>query len=119
MASSRIATGIDVGTYQVKVVVARQGNSPFPKVIGTGYAESKGLQHGYIVNVDDVTRSIKTAVAQAESTAGVRIKNAFLAVGGIGLDEVRGRGEAIIARADAEGTNLDMEKGGGASRGKV
>ena len=110
--ASRIAVGIDIGTYQVRVVVAREQadkNSQFPKIIGTGYAESKGLRHGYIVNAEDVARSIRIAAAQAESVSGVKIKTAFLSIGGIGLDEVRGKGDAIIARADAEVTDLDIE----------
>jgi len=108
---SRTTVGIDVGSHQVRVVVAEQGatNTP-PKVIGTGYAESKGLRHGYIVNIDDVARAIRQAVTQAEEVSGVRIRSAFLAVGGIGIDEARGRGEAIVTRADAEITELDVEK---------
>jgi len=72
--ASQIAVGIDIGTYQVRVVIARNGkgqSSSFPKVIGTGYAESKGLRHGYIVNGADVERSIRAAVLEAETTAGV------------------------------------------------
>jgi len=108
---SRIAVGIDVGSHQVRVVVAAQGapDTP-PKVIGTGYAESKGLRHGYIINIDDVARAIKQAVTQAEEISGTRIRSAFLAVGGIGIDEVKGRGETIIARADSEVSVLDIEK---------
>lgn len=110
--AQRTAVGIDVGTYQVRVVVSRIDNNGYgyPKIIGTGYAESKGLRHGYIVNIDDVARSIRIAAGQAEKVSGFKIRNAFLSIGGIGLDEVRSRGETIIARADAEVTNLDVEK---------
>jgi cell division protein FtsA len=118
--ATHTAVGIDIGTHHVRVVVARptsaSGGGGPPKVIGTGLSESKGLRHGYIVNIADVTRAIKTAVAQAEEVSGQRIKNAFLAVGGIGLDEVRSRGDAVIARADAEVTDLDIEKAIDASR---
>jgi len=120
--ASRIAVGIDVGTYQVRVVVAREDasrNSQFPKIIGTGYAESKGLRHGYIVNHDDVAHAIRIAANQAEKLSGVRIKTAFLSIGGIGLDEVKATGEAVIARADAEVTDLDIEKAISASRENV
>lgn len=120
--ASPVAVGIDVGTYQVRVVIARENrerSSSFPKIIGTGYAESKGLRHGYIVNAEDVAHSIRAAALQAESVSGVRIRSAFLSVGGIGLDEVTGKGETIIARADAEVTDLDMEKAIDASRESV
>lgn len=120
--TSRIAVGIDIGTYQVRVVIARESAdraSQFPKIIGTGYAESKGLRHGYIVNIDDVARSIRVAASQAEQIAGVKIKTAFLSIGGIGLDEVRGKGDAIIAKADAEVTDFDIEKAIEVSRTNV
>ena len=79
--ASRIAVGIDIGTYQVRVVIARESSdrsSLYPKIIGTGYAESKGLRHGYIVNHDDVAQAIRIAAHKAEKLAGVRIKTAFL-----------------------------------------
>lgn len=111
--AQRIAVGIDIGTYHVRVVVAREsseGAGNPPKVIGTGFAESKGLRHGYITNIPDVTRAVRQAALQAEEISGVKIRSAFLSVGGIGLDEVRSRGEAVIARADAEVTELDVER---------
>ena len=112
--SRRIATGIDIGTYQVKVVVVeeladRNGGRQL-RIIGTGLAESKGLRHGYIVNKEEVTTSITRAKQQAESTARVPIRSAFLAVGGISLDEARASGSAIISRADQEITMLDLDK---------
>jgi cell division protein FtsA len=111
----RIATGIDIGTYQVKLVVVEELIDPRTKarttrILGTGLAESKGLRQGYIVNTEEVAASIREAKAQAESVAHLPIKSGFLAVGGISLDEARATGEAIISRADQEITSLDLEK---------
>lgn len=118
--TSRTAVGIDIGTYQVRVVVSRESEKGGPpRVIGTGYAESKGLRHGYIINIGDVTRSIKAAARQAEESSGFRIKSAFLAIGGIGLDEIRSKGDAIIARADAEVSDFDVENALAAARESV
>lgn len=110
----RIATGIDIGTYQVKIVVLEEvadaNNVRQLRIIGTGLADSKGLRHGYIVNKEEVSASILRAKQQAESTAHVPIRSAFLAVGGISLDEAKATGSAIISRADQEITNLDLDK---------
>ncbi len=112
--SRRIATGIDIGTYQVKVVVveelADKNGARQLRIIGTGLAESKGLRHGYIVNKEEVTASIIRAKQQAEATARVPLRSAFLAVGGISLDEARATGSTIISRADQEITSLDLDK---------
>ncbi|MBU6321503.1 MAG: cell division protein FtsA [Patescibacteria group bacterium] len=111
----RIATGIDIGTYQVKLVVVEELVDPKTRVretriLGTGLAESKGLRQGYIVNTEEVAASIKEAKRQAESVAHLPIRAGFLAVGGISLDEARASGEAIVSRADQEITPLDLEK---------
>jgi cell division protein FtsA len=112
--SEHIITGIDVGTYQVKVAIVRVPKSKdergLPQIIGTGFAESRGLRNGYIINETDVIRSIRSAVAQAEKAAGVSIKKAYLSIGSIGLDEIISTGEVITSRADSEITAIDIEK---------
>ena len=109
----RIATGIDIGTYQTKVVVVEYvdgPDGPNVQIIGTGLAETQGMRHGYVVDVRDASESVRIAKAQAEHITGLPIKNAFLAIGGISLDEVRASGETVISRADQEVTELDIEK---------
>ena len=109
----RIATGIDIGTHQTKIVVVEEIRGPEGKqlhIIGTGIADSAGMRHGYVVDGGDATLAIQQAKAQAEKITGLPIKSAFLAVGGVSLDEIRANGEAIISRADQEITDLDLEK---------
>ncbi len=112
--SEQIIAGIDVGTYQVKVVIVRIAKTnkerPIPQIIGTGYAESRGLRNGYIISEADVLRSIRSAVAQAEKAAGVSIKRAYVSISSVGLDEIKATGEVIPSRADSEITPLDIEK---------
>src|SRR3989344_670010 len=108
-----IITGIDVGTYQVKVVIAEHvkgKDRDFPRIIGSGFAESKGLRHGYIINSKDVEKSIREAIGQAEQVAKVTVKHTYLSVGGVGLEEVRGKGGIIVTRADAEITDFDVRR---------
>ncbi|MHB1316795.1 MAG: cell division protein FtsA [Minisyncoccota bacterium] len=108
-----IITGIDIGTYQVKVVVTelvKDGSKSIPRILGTGIAESKGLRHGYIINTEDVTESVSIAIAQAEKSADIKIRRAYISVGGIGLSGVTSIGQTVISRADLEITDLDMIK---------
>lgn len=106
----KIAVGIDIGTYQIKIVVAelRKGEQR-ARVIGTGYALSRGIRHGYVIHKEDLVRTLQTAVQQAEKSAGVAIKRAFVSVGGAGLEEYRSRAEVIVSRADSEVTELDLK----------
>lgn len=109
----RISAGIDIGTHQTKVVVVEEVRTPDGatlKILGTGLATSEGMRHGYVVDAQEVAESVRAAKRQAESAARVPIKSAFVAIGGISLDEARGTGSSIISRADQEITDLDLEK---------
>ena len=110
--SKNIAVGVDIGTYHVKVVVTEESPTShgMPTVLGVGYAESKGLRHGYIINQNDAIRSIRRAIRQAEKSAQTRIKKVFLSIGGIGLSSHSGTGTIMISRADNEITELDIDK---------
>ena len=111
--SQKISVGIDIGTYQIKVVVSESVLSEegvyIPKIIATGEAESKGLRHGYIINIADATRCIRLAVSQAEKIAKIKIKKAYISIGGIGLGSVVGKGSVMITKADLEITDLDVK----------
>ncbi len=111
--SRKISVGIGIGTYQIKVVVTediKTENGEFsPQIIGTGIAESKGLRHGYIINVNDAVRCVKHAVAQAEKSSGMKIKRAYIAVGGIGLSSIVSKSTVPVAKADSEISELDVK----------
>lgn len=109
---SKIVTGIDIGTYHVKVVIAESADDPRqpPRILGTGYAESRGLKHGYIVSIGDVSRSVAAAISQASKAARVKVRRAYLGVGGIGLDEAFSRGETVVERGDSEITDRDIPR---------
>ncbi len=113
--SRSIITGIDIGTHHVKVVITdgdgkRTEKNNQPKILAVGIAESRGLRHGYILNIADVVSSIRQAVSQAEKKADVKVRKAFISIGGIGLGGVSSTSSVIISRADSEITALDIKK---------
>ncbi|MEI8339747.1 MAG: cell division protein FtsA [bacterium] len=111
--SKKFSVGIDIGTYQVKVIVAEQSDeaedssSPL-RIIGVGLAESRGLRHGYIINCRDVTKSLSSAIEQAEKTSGQKIRNASISIGGIGLSSITTAGSIMTSKSDSEITELDV-----------
>ncbi len=108
--SSRTTVGIDIGTYQVRVVVAEnQGPKELPRILGGGSAESKGLRHGYIINSSDIIKSVRAALNQAEKSSGDRIRRAYISIGGIGLTSTISSGQVIVSRGDQSITELDLD----------
>lgn len=109
--NKRIITGIDIGSHTVRVVITEYTHGAgLPHIIGLGRSESRGLRHGYIININDAVKSVRQAVEEAEQNSGVRIREAFLSVGGVGLEGAQTLGAAIISRADSEITESDVER---------
>jgi cell division protein FtsA len=110
-----IVTGIDIGTKNTRVVICDVGGGKLPRVIGYGIAESRGLRRGYITNVDEAARGVREAVEEAERIANVKVREAFVSVGGIGLEGITTTGAAIITRADSIITEQDIDRAIGAA----
>jgi cell division protein FtsA len=81
-----------------------------PKVIGVGESETVGMRHGFVVDSNSVAQSVKNAVILAEKSSGIRIKRAFISVGGTSLRGEFSSGSVIVSKADGEVTSLDIEK---------
>lgn len=108
---NNITVGIDIGTSSTKVVVIGfDKGKKEPTVLATGISETKGMRFGYITDVDKVAESIKKAVKQAENILGIKIRRAYISIGGVSLGSITGTGLVIISKADQEITNLDVSK---------
>lgn len=109
--AARITIGIDVGTYATRVVVAQWiKESEVPRIIGTGVSDSRGMRHGYVVNIQEAVKAITRAVAEAEKTSEMKIRSASISIGGVSLSSEIRNGEAIISKANGEITHLDIDK---------
>ncbi len=107
----KIITGIDVGSFGVKVVIAEvSDSSPYPRVIGVGQAKSSGVRNGIIVELDEVIQSIKNATATAQRASGVVVQEAFVSYGGAGLQELHSNSKLHIARTEAEISYQDLDE---------
>jgi cell division protein FtsA len=105
------AVGIDIGTSEVKVIVAERGErGELPRVVAAGRAESAGMRQGFVVNVAEASRAIARAVRIAERALGSRIDRAYLGVGGAGLGSATSLGASMVSRADGEITELDQKR---------
>jgi len=108
----RVYTGIDIGTYHVKVVIAAQGeNSDSPlSIIGSGTSASRGMRHGYIIDTKEAARSVREALERASSAAKVKVRSARVGLGGVGLDEVRSTAEISLTQSGGIVTDGTVER---------
>lgn len=107
----QIILGVDIGSFQTKAVIAEgvyEQDRFTPRIIGTGSAESRGVERGYVVDSSEAAESVRLAVGRAEKMAGVKVKRAFVSFGGIGLGSLTSEGSITISRADMEITEREL-----------
>lgn len=108
MAKSKdIVIGLDIGTTKVCCVVADVSGGSVD-VIGMGTHPSHGLRKGVVVNIESTVESIKAAVEEAETMAGVEIESVYVTVAGEHIKGINSHG--IIAVKGNEVTQADVDR---------
>lgn len=108
----RIYTGIDIGTKDVKVVIAASPeNSELPmQIVATGSAPSRGIRNGYVVEGAEAAKAVREALARAQSAAKVKVRSARVAMGGVGLEEIRSTGEITLTPSGGVVTEREIDR---------
>lgn len=111
MARTNIITGLDIGTSKVRTVVASsKREDEKPKIIGVGEVPSNGMRKGIVVDIEEVTESIKKSVEQAELNSGVPIQRAYVGIGGNHISIRVNKGLVAVSRADQEVSKEDISR---------
>ena len=101
--------GVDLGSSVTKTVVLSARGGEGAEVLSAVSVPSRGIRHGYVVNISAAADSIKRSVALAEKEAGIQIKRAYFSIGGISLSSETTIGGAIISKSDGEVTAFDIK----------
>lgn len=80
-----VITVLDIGTSKICAMIVRNPEGGDLQVLGTGQRESKGVQRGYIADMDETESAIRAAVEQAERIAGLNIDSAWVGFSAGGL----------------------------------
>ncbi|HPI46945.1 MAG TPA: cell division protein FtsA [Hyphomonadaceae bacterium] len=94
-ARGTVMAALDIGSSKVTCMISRRGDATDgePRVAGAGAQGTKGVRSGAVVDLDNLERSIRLAVEQAERAADLRITDVVLGVSGPDLrsDVVRAK----------------------------
>ena len=101
--------GIDLGSAVTKTVVISARGGEGAEVLAAVSVPTRGVRHGYIINIPAAADSIRRSIQAAEQEAGIQIKRAYFSIGGISLSSETAQGGAIISKSDGEVTNFDIK----------
>lgn len=111
MTKDRIAVGLDVGTANIRVVVAERGTKEEgPRIIGFGKAPSSGIRKGVVVDIEELVESLSAALDNAEQMTGVPIEKGVVSLAGTHITAEKSQGVIAVSRADGEISEDDVSR---------
>lgn len=110
--SSRIITGLDLGSNMTAAVVAEvSGESldePQVRILGIGQARTSGIRREIVTDIEATTESVRRAVKEAELMAGVQVDRVYAGIAG---EHIHGRASnGVVAVASQEVTARDVDR---------
>jgi cell division protein FtsA len=108
MKKKRIIAGIDIGSSKTATVITSIDEEDSLSIIGVAKSESKGIRKGQIVDIEDATSSVVSALEAAERMAGYQVNSAFVSVGGIHIASQNSHGVVAVAEPNKEITDTDV-----------
>ena len=107
--------GLDIGSTKTCVLIAEVDEEQV-RFLALGAAESKGLRKGLIVNLDSTVSSIRRAVEEAESVAGVPVESAVIGVAGAHVRGVNSRAGVTLGNRPRDIEREDVRRAVDAAR---
>jgi len=105
-----IIAGLDIGSTKVEAIIAEVVPPGPPKIIGVGRCRCAGLRRGMVVDLDKTTRTIRTAMSEAELMAGCSVVTVTTAIAGEHIRSINSRGVVAVSRHSDEIGPVDIER---------
>lgn len=108
MPREKIITGIDVGSTKVSTIIASMNENRVSVIGVSGRSASKGINRGYVVDIDDTVESISGSLERAERMAGVSVSSAFVTVNGSHIKTQNSHGVVAVSNQNSEISTEDV-----------
>src|SRR5687768_12419189 len=96
-----IIVGLDIGTTKIAAIAGRKNEFGKLEILGFGRANSNGVQHGMVLNIDQTIKAIQTALENCyASNPNLSIEEVFVGIAGHHIKSLQTRGD--IVRQDNE-----------------
>jgi len=98
-----IIVGLDIGTTKIAAIAGRKNEYGKLDILGFGRADSNGVQHGQVLNIDQTIKAIQQALAScAKSNPDLEIKDVYVGVAGHHIKSLQTRGDIVRQNSDIE-----------------
>lgn len=105
-----VIVGLDIGTTKIAAIAGRKNEFGKLEILGFGKAESSGVNHGMVLNIDECIRSINIALDDClASNPNLSIKEVYVGIAGHHIKSLQTRGDRVINNTEDEIRREDID----------
>jgi cell division protein FtsA len=105
-----IIVGLDIGTTKIAVIAGRKNEFGKLEILGFGKANSNGVKHGQVLNIDETIKAIRTALENCfASNPNLDVKDVYVGIAGHHIKSLQTRGDIVRQNSDEEITQGEID----------
>ena len=98
-----IIVGLDIGTTKIAAIAGRKNEYGKLEILGFGRANSSGVQHGQVLNIDQTIKAIQQALQNCyDSNPELEISEVYVGIAGHHIKSLQTRGDMVRQEPDNE-----------------
>jgi len=106
-----IIVGLDIGTTKIAAIAGRKNEYGKLEILGFGRANSNGVQHGMVLNIDQTIKAIQTALENCyASNPNLTISEVYVGIAGHHIKSLQTRGDIVRHNNDEEIKQAEIDQ---------
>ena len=98
-----IIVGLDIGTTKIAAIAGRKNEFGKLEILGFGRANSNGVQHGMVLNIDQTIKAIQQALENCyASNPNLEIGEVYVGIAGHHIKSLQTRGDIVRQSIEEE-----------------
>jgi len=106
-----IIVGLDIGTTKIAAIAGRKNEFGKLEILGFGRANSNGVKHGQVLNIDETIKAIKCALENCySSNPNLEINEVYVGIAGHHIKSLQTRGDIVRQDTNEEITQREIDQ---------
>ncbi|GAC1452440.1 MAG: cell division protein FtsA [Chitinophagaceae bacterium] len=106
-----IIVGLDIGTTKIACIAGRKNEYGKLEIVGFGRANSNGVKHGQVLNIDETIKAIRAALDNCmDSNTGISFKEVYVGIAGHHIKSLQTRGDIVRQDTNEEITQREIDQ---------
>lgn len=106
-----IIVGLDIGTTKIAAIAGRKNEFGKLEIIGFGRANSNGVKHGQVLNIDETIKAIKLALDNCyASNPNLEVSEVYVGIAGHHIKSLQTRGDIVRHNNEEEISQKEVDQ---------